>query len=105
MEKSVTKKNDQLSKKLDPQEVDLLVLNPMRIKEAAGNSLHDHLRGLDPEEQFRKIYESGDFMKRTSVGMRYRTIQDLNNGFGDRTRSCREYTIRSQCVDHRQHGD
>ena len=32
-------------------------------------------------------------MRRVSFGMRWRTLQDLNYGFGDRTGSCREYTL------------
>ena len=39
------------------------------------------------------MVESAGFMKRVSVGMRYRTIQDLNDGFRDRTGSCGEYTL------------
>ena len=54
---------------------------------AAGNSEHDHLRRFrDPEEQFRNL-------RRVSVGMRCTTIQDVNDGFGDRAASCREYTL------------
>ena len=32
-------------------------------------------------------------MRRVSVGMRYRTNHDLNDGFGDRTGSCRECAL------------
>ena len=88
--------NDQLSKKLDPQEVGSLVQNPTRTEEAAGNSLHDHpqqFKGLDPGVQFRVLGESAGFMRRVSVGMRHRTIQDVNGGFGDRTGSCREFSL------------
>ena len=45
---------------------------PTRTKEAPGNSLHGHLerfRRLQPEDPFRKIYESAGFMRRVSVGM------------------------------------
>ena len=60
VDKSISRENGQLSKKLTPQEVDSLVRNPTRTEGAAGNSLHDHLRrfkGLDPDDQFRKIWE------------------------------------------------
>ena len=96
MGKCISREDDQLSKILNPQEVDSLVRNPTWTQGAAWNSLHEHLKrlkGLDPEVQFRKIWESAGLMRRVSVGMRYRTIQDVNNGFGDRTGSCREKTL------------
>ena len=68
--------------------------NPTKIEGSAGNSLHDDLqqfKELDPEAQFRKIWQSAGFMRRVSVRIRCRCIHDLNDGFGDRTGSCREY--------------
>ena len=60
VDKSISREDDQLSKKLNPQELHSLVRNPMRTEGAVGHSLHDHLRRfkrLDPEDQCRKIYE------------------------------------------------
>ena len=88
--------NDHLTKKLAPKEVGSLMQNPTGTEGAAGNNLHDHLQqfqGQDAEVQFRKIWKSAGFMRRVSVGMRSGTIQDVNDGFGDRTRSCRESTL------------
>ena len=47
---------------------------------------------LDPNEQFRKICESARFIRPVSVGMFYRTSDDMNDGFGILTASCREKT-------------
>ena len=73
-----------------------LVQHPTRTEGAAGNSWPDHLqrfKGLDPEAQVRRIYESAGLMRRVSVKMRYRTIEHVKDGFGNRTGSCREYTL------------
>ena len=37
--------------------------------------------------------ESAGFMRLVSVALRYRNIQEVDDGFGDRTRSCREITL------------
>ena len=58
--------------------------------------LRDHLeqfKGLEREVQFTQIGESAGFLRRVSVGMHYRTIQDVDDGFGDRTRACRKYML------------
>ena len=96
VDKSFSRVNDQLSEKLGPQEVNSLVQNPTRTEGVAGNSLHDHLRrfqGLDPEGEVRKVWESAGFMRRITVGIRYRTIEDVNDVFEKRTGSCRNYTL------------
>ena len=48
---------------------------------------------LDPDDQFLTIYESVGFIRAVSVGMHYRTGDDLNDGFGNLTASCRECTL------------
>ena len=48
---------------------------------------------LDPDEQFRTIYESARFIRPVSVGMYYRTGDDVNDGFGNLTTLRREYTV------------
>ena len=74
--------NDLLSKQLNSQEVGSLVQNQTRTEEAAGNSWRDHiqrLKMLDPHEQFRAIRESAGFFGPVSVGMYYRTSDDVND--------------------------
>ena len=48
---------------------------------------------LDLDEQFRTIYESAGFTRPVSVGMYYRTGDDVNDGFGNLTTLRREYTL------------
>ena len=96
VDKSISNVNDQLTKQLNPQEVGFLVQNQMKSEEAAGNSWRDHLQRckmLDPDEQFRTIGESAGFIRPISVGMYYRTSDDMNDGFGKLTASCREGTL------------
>ena len=48
---------------------------------------------LDLDEQLQTIFESAGFMRSVSVGMYYRTGDDVNDGFGNLTASCREWTL------------
>ena len=67
-----------------------------REQEAAGNCWRDHLQRfkmLDLDEQFGTIYESAGFIRAVSVGMYYRTGDDVNDGFGNLTTLRREYTL------------
>ena len=92
VDQSVSKVNDQLSQKLEPQEVDSLVETPRRIEGAAGHHLCVYLRQfevLEPEVQDNHIWESAGFIRRVSVGMHRRTSHDLDDGFKDRTEACR----------------
>ena len=66
-----------------------------RTEKSAGNSCLDHLQRfkmLDPDEQFRTICESARFIRPVSVGSYHGTSDDINDGFGNLTASCREYT-------------
>ena len=95
VDKSSSKVDDQLTKHLDPQEVGSVVQNQTRTEEAAGNCWRDHIQRfkmLDPDKQVRAINESAGFIRPVSVGMYHRTGDDVNNGFGKLTASCREYT-------------
>ena len=77
--------------------MDSFVQTPRRTEGAAGHRLCVYLRQfelLEPEVQFIQIWESAGFMRRVSVGMHDRIIHDLDDGFGDRTAACREYTLR-----------
>ena len=65
VDKSISRVNHKLSKKLDPQEVDSLVQNPTRTDGAPGDRLRDYLqqvKGLEPEVQFTKIRKLAGFM-------------------------------------------
>ena len=76
--------------------MDSLVQTPRRTEGAAGHRLCVYLRQLEllePEVQFSQIWDSAGFIRRFSVGTLYRTIQDLDDGFGDRIAACREYTF------------
>ena len=86
--------NDQLSKKLDPQEVDSLGQNPTRNAGSAGNSLHDDLhkfKGLDLEAQFLKNLIISRIYTTSLCSNTLQYIHDVDDEFGDRTGSCREY--------------
>ena len=47
---------------------------------------------LEKSIQFTKVCEDASFWKRVSIGMCHKTIADVDDGFGDRTPACREYT-------------
>ena len=48
---------------------------------------------LEKEVQFTKVCEDASFWRRVSIGMSYKTVPDVDDGFGDRTSACREYTL------------
>ena len=47
---------------------------------------------MEKEIKFTNVCEAATFARRVSIGMSYKTILDVDNGFGDRTSACREYT-------------
>ena len=62
---------------------------------ASGNRLREQLQRfetLEQEIQFTRVCEHATFGRRVSIGMCYKTIPDVDDGFGDRTSACREYT-------------
>ena len=94
MEKSVAKANDQLSQKLEPQEVDSLVQTLRRNDQAAGNRFRIYLQRfeeLSSEIQLTKACESAGFMRRLSIGMYFKIIHDVDDVFEGTTGACREY--------------
>ena len=96
VDNSISKVNDQLSKQLDPQDIGSVVQNQPRTEEAAGNCWRDHLQRfkmLDQDEQFRTICDLAGFTRPVSVGMYYRTSDDVNDEFGNLTASRRKYTL------------
>ena len=96
MEKSVAKVNDQLPQKLEPQELDTSVQTPRRNDEASGDRLrihHQRFEDLSNEIQITKACESAGFIKRVSIGMYYKTLQDVNDGFWRYDRSMQRVFI------------
>ena len=72
--------------KRDPQEVDSLVRTSRRTggsSEAPFVCLSSAISRT--EVQFIQIRESAGFIRRVSVGMHYRTVHDLDDGFGVRS--------------------
>ena len=70
--------------------------NQTRTEEAAGNCCRGHLlrfKMLDSDENNSAICESDGIIRPVSVGMYYRTSDDMNDRFGSLTASCREYTL------------
>ena len=83
MEKSGAKSNDQLSRKLEPQEVDSLVQTPRRSDQAAGDRLRvyrQRFEDLSNEIQITKACEFAGCMLRVSIGMHCKTIHDVDDG-------------------------
>ena len=91
-ERFVAKEKEQLLKNVKPQEVNSLVQTPRSDDPVSGNRLRECLQNFDRLEkslQFTKNCEDASFWKRLSIGMRYKTSADVDDGFGDRTPACR----------------
>ena len=59
--------------------------------------MRDHqeeVEHLSRETKVSQICTSAGFMRKVSVGQYFRTIHDVNDGFGIKTGSCREYRPR-----------
>ena len=81
---------------MKPKEVNSLLQTPRSDNPASANSLRECLQKfetLEKDIQFTKVCEDASFWRRVSIGMTYRTIPDVDDGFGDRTPACREYTL------------
>ena len=95
MDKSVARVNDQLSQKLEPQEMDSLVQTP-RTTVQAGDRLrtqHQRFEELSNEIQKTKACEDAGFMRRVSIGQYFKTLHDVDDGVGGKSEACREYTL------------
>ena len=91
----MAKENEQQLKNVKLQEVTSLVQTPRSDDLASGNRLRECLQNFETLEksiQFSKVCEDTSFWKRVSIGMWYKTIADVDDGFGDRTPACRECT-------------
>ena len=100
-ERFVTKENEQILKDVKPQEVNSLVQTPRSNDPVSGNRLRESLRNfetLQKEIQFTKVCDDAPFFKRVSVGMCHNTVADVDDGFGDRTPACRQYSHPRACV-------
>ena len=92
----VAKEKEQLLKNVKPQELNSLVHTPRSENRASGNRLRECLQRfetLEKEIQFTRVCEDTTFTRRISLEMSYKTIPDVDDGFGDRTSACREYTL------------
>ena len=90
----MAKGNEQLLSNVKPQEVNSLVQTPRSDNPASGNRLREcrqRFETLEKTVQFTKVCEDASFLKRVSIGMCYKTIADVDDGFGDRTPACREF--------------
>ena len=95
-ERFAAKENEQVLKNVKPQEVNSLVQTPGCDNRASKNRMQECLQKfeiLEKDIQFTKVCEDATFARRVSIGMSYKTFPDVNDGFGDRTPACREYTL------------
>ena len=82
-------------KGVQPKEVTSLVKAPKNEEPAAGNGprkVQQNFETLETEVQFTKHCQEAAFIREVAVGRFYRTALDVDDGFGDRTPACREYT-------------
>ena len=83
-ERLVAKENEQLLKRVKPQELNSLVQTPRSDNLASGNRLRECLK------RFETLEKDIQF-----------TIPDVDDGFGDRTPACRKYTLLRENSDSR----
>ena len=86
---------EQTLKEVRPREVNSLVQTSRDDRQASGNRLRDTFRRfgkLDTETKFARVCGAAAFWELVSVGMRYKTVPDVDDDFGGRTPACREYT-------------
>ena len=94
--KFAAKENEQLLKIVKAQEVNSLVQTPRSDNRASGKRLRECVQRLETLEKdlpFTRVCEDATFAKRVSIGMSYKTIPDVDDGFGDETPACREHTL------------
>ena len=83
-ERFVTKENEPLLKNVKPQEENSLVQTPRSYDPISGNRLRECLQNfetLEKEIRFTKVCEDESFWKKGSIGMCYKTIADVDDGF------------------------
>ena len=87
-ERFTLKENEQILRDVKPQEVNSLVRTPRSDDPVSGNRWREcfqNFETLKKEIQFTKVCEDASFYIRLSIGMCYKTIADVDDGFGDRT--------------------
>ena len=70
----------------------------------SGNRLREWIQRfetLEKEIQFSRVCGDATLARRVSVGMSYKTVPDVDDGLGDRTRACREYTLPREDINSR----
>ena len=98
----MAKENEQQLKNVKPQEVNSLVQGVMiGHLETDCENVFRVWKHWKKDIQFTKVCEDASFWRRVSVGMSYKTIPDVDDGFGDRTPACREYTLPREDSDSR----
>ena len=96
-EKFVGRENERPQKNVKPQQVNSSVQTPRIDNPASGNRLRECVQNFETpgqEIQFTRNCENATFIHGVSVGRCCKTVVDVDDGFGDRTPTCREYTHR-----------
>ena len=102
IEKSTAKVNEQLDCPLLPEEVNTLMKTPETDVQASRNRLRDDqekFEHLTKEMKVTQTCETTGFMRKVALAQCFRTIHDIDDGFGGETGAHREYTPP------RDHGD
>ena len=96
IEKSIAKLNEQLIRKLAPEEVNTLEKTLWTEVQASTNRLRDHeekFAKLSKEMKVTQTCEIAGFMKKVSRGQCFRTLKDIDHGCGGKTGACREFSL------------
>ena len=102
----MAKENEQQLTNVKPQEVTSLVQTPQSDNPVSGNRLREYRQNfetLEKEIHFTRVCEDATFARRVSIGMWYKTVADLGDGFGDRTPACREFSYPRADSEYRIH--
>ena len=87
--------NDQILKEVRLQEVISLVQTQRDDDPASGHRLRECVQNfetLDNEIQYTRMCENEPIFHKVFVGMCYTTVAGVDDGFGERTQACREYS-------------
>ena len=87
----VAKMNEHLHFKLAPEDVKDLMKTPEFDVQASTNRLRDHqekFQNSSREMRVARTCETDGFMRKISLGQYFRTIYDVQGGFGGRTGAC-----------------
>ena len=91
VEKLIAKMNEQLNRKVAPEEANTLVQVLETNFQASRNRLSDHkFENLSKEIKVSLTCELVGFMRKVSHGQSFRTNHDIDDGFEGKTGACRE---------------